>query len=195
MQLTSQQTLPVSQALAWQALNDTGMLKAAIPGCEALNLVADNEYEVLLTAAIGPVKAKFKGKLKLSDLQPPESYRIAFEGQGGAAGHGKGSAAVRLEPTGENATTLHYTANATVGGKIAQIGSRLVDMAAQKMAAEFFSKFNAELEAKYGPPPAPPEAAADEAEEGEKKPGFFKRMFGRGKDEDPAEPERPEGQA
>jgi carbon monoxide dehydrogenase subunit G len=152
MQLTSQQALPVSQAIAWDALNDTEMLRAAIPGCEALSKTGDNDYEVQLTAAVGPVKAKFKGKLKLSDLKPPQSYRIAFEGQGGAAGHGKGSADVRLEPTGPNTTTLHYSANAQVGGKIAQIGSRLIDMAAQKMAGEFFAKFNAALEAKYPPP-------------------------------------------
>jgi carbon monoxide dehydrogenase subunit G len=159
MQLTSQQTLPVSQAIAWDALNDTEMLKAAIPGCESMTKVADNDYEVAMTAAVGPVKAKFKGKLKLSDLQPPESYKIAFEGQGGAAGHGKGTAAVRLEPTGADTTTLHYTANAQVGGKIAQIGSRLVDMAAQKMAGEFFAKFEAQLREKY-PPPATAEPAA-----------------------------------
>ena len=162
MQLTSQQALPVSQLVAWGALNDTEMLKSAIPGCESIVAVGEHEYEVLLTAAVGPVKAKFKGKLRLSDLQPPESYNIAFEGQGGAAGHGKGSASVRLEATGPDTTLLHYTAHATVGGKIAQIGSRLVDMAAQKMAGEFFEKFEAALRAKYPPaevPAAPPPPA------------------------------------
>ena len=179
MQLTSQQPLPVSQAIAWEALNDTEMLKAAIPGCEALNQTADNEYEVLLTAAVGPVKAKFKGKLRLSDLKAPESYTIAFEGQGGAAGHGKGSASVRLEPTGANETLLHYTANAQVGGKIAQIGSRLIDMTAQKMAADFFARFDAALREKYPPPVAAPAPVA--------KPGllarfgaWLKRLFGGG---------------
>ena len=160
MQLTSQQSLPVSQKIAWDALNDTEVLKACIPGCEALNAVGGNEYEVLLTAAVGPGEAKFKGKLKLSDLNPPESYKLQFEGQGGPAGFGKGSAEVRLEPVGANETMLHYTANAQVGGKIAQVGSRLVDMAAQKMAGEFFSSFTALLQARHAPAASNPVAAA-----------------------------------
>jgi uncharacterized protein len=98
-----------------------------------------------MTAAIGPVKAKFKGKLKLSDIKPPESYTMAFEGQGGAAGHGKGTATVRLEATGPDDTLLHYAVTASVGGKIAQVGSRLVDMAAQKIAGDFFGNFTAVL--------------------------------------------------
>lgn len=163
MQLTGQETLHVAQAQAWAALNDTEMLKAAISGCEALTPVAENEYEVLLSVAIGPVKAKFKGKLKLSDLQPPTSYQLAFEGSGGAAGHGKGTAQVRLETLGPAQTLLHYTVVASVGGKIAQIGSRLVDMAAQKMAGDFFAAFNAALAERYGvapaEPPAPPKSA------------------------------------
>jgi len=156
MKLTGQEILPVTQAQAWAALNDIEMLKASIAGCEALNPLGENEYEALLSVAIGPVKAKFKGKLKLSDLQPPTSYQLAFEGSGGAAGHGKGTAQVRLESTGPATTTLHYEANASVGGKIAQIGSRLVDMAAQKMAGDFFAAFNAKLQEKY-----PGAAAAD----------------------------------
>ena len=158
MQLTGQETLPVAQAQAWAALNDTEMLKAAITGCEALTPTGENEYEVLLAVAIGPVKAKFKGKLKLSDLQPPTSYQLAFEGSGGAAGHGKGTAQVRLETLGPAQTLLHYTVVASVGGKIAQIGSRLVDMAAQKMAGDFFAAFNAALAERYGVAPAEPPA-------------------------------------
>ena len=149
MQLTSQQSLPVPQAIAWEALNDTAMLQAAIPGCESITATGEDSFEVALTAAIGPVKAKFKGKLKLSDLQPPTSYTIHFEGQGGAAGHGKGQATVRLESTGPNDTLLHYTATASVGGKIAQIGSRLIDMAAQKMAGEFFTAFEQQLAVRH----------------------------------------------
>lgn len=160
MQLTSQQSLPVSQQLAWEALNDTAMLQASIPGCESLTATGENQYDVALTAAVGPVKAKFKGKLKLSELNPPTSYTIHFEGQGGPAGHGKGNATVTLEPTGPSSTMLHYTANAQVGGKIAQIGSRLIDMAAQKMAGEFFSSFNAALEQKYAAEIAAANAAA-----------------------------------
>ena len=149
MQLTNHQTLPVTQAQAWAALNDITLLQQAIPGCESITPDGANQYAVLITAAIGPVKAKFKGKLQLENLQPPTSYTIRFEGQGGAAGHGKGNAEVRLESTGARETVLHYTANATVGGKIAQIGSRLVDMAAQKMATEFFETFNTKLQERY----------------------------------------------
>lgn len=164
MQLTGQETLPVAQAQVWEALNDTEMLKAAISGCEALTLIGDHEYEVLIAVSIGPVKAKFKGKLKLSDLKPPSSYQLAFEGSGGAAGHGKGTAQVRLETLGPQETLLHYTVLASVGGKIAQIGSRLVDMAAQKMAGDFFAAFNAALQQRFAlttpelPSPAPPKS-------------------------------------
>jgi uncharacterized protein len=160
MELTSQQALPVPQQIAWDALNDTAMLQAAIPGCESLTPTEPGQYDVAVTAAVGPVKAKFKGKLRLDEINAPTSYTIHFEGQGGAAGHGKGHARVRLEPTGPHETMLHYTAQASVGGKIAQIGSRLIDMAAQKMATEFFTQFNQALEAKYGPPPAQATAPA-----------------------------------
>ena len=132
MQLTSQQALPVNQAQAWEALNDITLLQAAIPGCEGITPTGDNQYEVLVLAAIGPVKAKFKGKLQLENMQPPTSYTLRFEGQGGPAGHGKGTADIRLEPNRPHETVLHYTANASVGGKIAQIGSRLVDAAARR---------------------------------------------------------------
>ena len=160
MQLTNQQTLPVSQTQAWEALNDTTLLQQASPGCESLTPAGDNQYTVLITAAIGPVKARFKGKLQLENLQPPTSYTLRFDGQGGAAGHGKGHAEIRLEAAGPNKTVLHYTAHATVGGKIAQIGSRLVDMAAQKMATEFFASFNTKLQERYAVVAAPAAAPA-----------------------------------
>ena len=161
MQLIHQQTLPVTQAQAWEALNDITLLQSAIPGCESLTPSGDNQFDVLITAAIGPVKAKFKGKLQLENLQPPTSYTLRFEGQGGAAGHGKGHAEIRLEAAGPRETVLHYTAHATVGGKIAQIGSRLVDMAAQKMATDFFETFKARLQERYAvvAAPVPAEAA------------------------------------
>ena len=159
MQLTSQQALPVNQAQAWEALNDITLLQAAIPGCEGITPTGDSQYEVLVTAAIGPVKAKFKGKLQLENMQPPTSYTLRFEGQGGPAGHGKGTADIRLEPNGPTETVLHYTANASVGGKIAQVGSRLVDMAAQKMATDFFERFNAALQERYRAAPEPAAAA------------------------------------
>lgn len=163
MELTSQQALPVPQLTAWAALNDITMLQAAIPGCESITPAGDQAYEVVIMAAVGPVKARFKGKLRLTEIEPPQRYTIHFEGQGGQAGHGKGHASVRLEANGPNETILHYTAHATVGGKIAQIGSRLVDMAAQKLATEFFENFNQALMEKYGVPDElpPPEAEPD----------------------------------
>jgi carbon monoxide dehydrogenase subunit G len=160
MQISNQQTLPASQANAWAALNNIEVLKACIPGCDGLTETEPGRFEVLITAAVGPVKAKFKGKLSLTDVNPPESYTINFEGQGGAAGHGKGSAKVRLEPAGPNQSVLHYAADASVGGKIAQIGQRLVDMAAQKMAAEFFDNFNQQILTLYPSPVGVQEAPA-----------------------------------
>ncbi|MBL8349715.1 MAG: carbon monoxide dehydrogenase subunit G [Burkholderiaceae bacterium] len=161
MELNSTQSLPVDQAKAWAALNDIELLRSAIPGCETITATGENEYEVHVTAAVGPVKARFKGKLRLADIVPPVSYTLHFEGQGGAAGHGKGQAAIRLEPKGPAETLLHYTAHASVGGRLAQVGSRLVDMAAQKMAGEFFEAFGARLVERYGVaapavPAAPP---------------------------------------
>lgn len=158
MQLSGEQNLPVSQAQAWAALNDIELLKASIAGCESLTPIAENEYEALVAVSIGPVKARFKGKLKLSDLNPPQSYQIAFEGAGGVAGHGKGTAQVRLEALGPAETLLHYTVVASVGGKIAQIGSRLVDLAAQKMAGDFFTAFNAALRERHAVAPVEPAA-------------------------------------
>ncbi len=133
---------------------------------------------MLITAAIGPVKARFKGKLQLENLQPPTSYTLRFDGQGGAAGHGKGHAEIRLESTGPNQTVLHYSAHATVGGKIAQIGSRLVDMAAQKMATEFFETFNTKLQERYAVVAAP--AAVPAAAQGLLAGivAWFKKLFG-----------------
>jgi len=117
MEMASEQLLAVSQDKAWAALNDPEILKTAIPGCESITLTAENEYEVALTAAVGPVKAKFKGKMRLADIEAPNSYKIQFEGQGGVAGHGKGSAAVTLAPVNANETMLSYSAQAQVGGK------------------------------------------------------------------------------
>ena len=133
---------------------------------------------MLITAAIGPVRAKFKGKLALENLQPPTSYSLRFDGQGGAAGHGKGQADIRLEAAGPNATVLHYTAKASVGGKIAQIGSRLVDMAAQKMATEFFANFTAKLAERQ--PVAPITPLAQPAPHGifAMLAAWLKRLFG-----------------
>jgi carbon monoxide dehydrogenase subunit G len=130
----------------WNALNDPQMLKDCIPGCEALERIADNEYMVLMVSRIGPVSARFKGKLTLLDVNPPDSYSLAFEGQGGAAGFAKGGAQVQLSPQ-DGATKLSYAAKANIGGKLAQIGSRLIDAAAKKVADDFFRRFNETLAA------------------------------------------------
>jgi len=141
MEMKGEQLVPASQADTWAALNDPEILKACVPGCESIDRVTDSEYAVRMTARVGPVAAKFKGKLTLSDLNPPNSYSIAFEGQGGVAGFGKGGAQVQLAPEAEG-TRLTYQVKASVGGKIAQIGSRLVDAAARKLADDFFTAFN-----------------------------------------------------
>lgn len=156
MEMTGEQLIALPQQRVWEALNDPEILKACVPGCDAIEKVSDTEYKLAMTAAVGPVKAKFNGKLMLSDLNPPNSYAMAFEGSGGPAGFGKGGAKVMLTPEGDS-TKLAYTASAQVGGKLAQVGSRLIDGVARKMADDFFSRFNAMI----APPPAPaPEAVA-----------------------------------
>lgn len=145
MELTESYTLPVPQQRAWEALNDTGILQMSIPGCDSIEADGDNEYKVSMSASVGPVKARFKGRMQLTDIDAPHTYTIVFEGQGGAAGFGKGTARVTLEAAGDAATKLSYEAHAQVGGKLAQIGSRLVDGAARKIAGEFFKRFGAQL--------------------------------------------------
>jgi uncharacterized protein len=141
MEMTGEQLIHASQADTWAALNDPQVLKACIPGCESIELTGPNEYGVQMTARVGPVSAKFKGKMTLSNIQAPNSYSIAFEGQGGVAGFAKGSADVGLAAVGHD-SRLSYKVKANVGGKLAQIGSRLVDAAANKVANEFFTAFN-----------------------------------------------------
>ena len=141
MEMTGEQLIHASQADTWAALNDPEVLTDCIPGCESIELTGPNEYGVQMTARVGPVSAKFKGKMTLSDIQAPTSYSIAFEGQGGVAGFAKGGADVRLSTEGHD-TRLAYKVKANVGGKLAQIGSRLVDAAANKVANDFFDAFN-----------------------------------------------------
>ncbi len=141
MEMKGEQLVPAPQQATWEALNDPQVLKACVPGCDSIVAAGPDTYEVLMVARVGPVSAKFKGKLTLSDVNPPTSYSIAFEGQGGAAGFAKGGAQVRLAPEG-HATKLSYDVKANVGGKLAQIGSRLVDAAAKKVADDFFRNFN-----------------------------------------------------
>ncbi|ADG14195.1 CoxG family protein [Paraburkholderia atlantica] len=145
MELSETHTLPVAQQQTWDALNDTEILRACIPGCESIDPDGENAYLVTLSAAVGPVKARFKGRMQLTDIDAPNAYTIVFEGQGGAAGFAKGNTQVTLEADGDAATKLSYTANAQVGGKLAQIGSRLVDGAARKIAGEFFKRLSAQL--------------------------------------------------
>jgi carbon monoxide dehydrogenase subunit G len=144
MEMTGEQLIPVPQDKVWRGLNDPEVLKACIAGCESIEKVSDNEYKVVIVAAVGPVKAKFAGKLVLADLNPPNSYSLSFEGSGGAAGFGKGGAQVSLKSEGP-ATRLSYSAKASVGGKLAQVGSRLIDGVAKKMADDFFAAFNEKL--------------------------------------------------
>ncbi|MEK6245102.1 MAG: carbon monoxide dehydrogenase subunit G [Pseudomonadota bacterium] len=149
MEMTGEQLVHASQADTWAALNDPEMLKACVPGCESIDRASDTEYVVQMTARVGPVSAKFKGKMTLSNLNPPHSYSIAFEGQGGVAGFAKGSADVSLAAEAHD-TRLSYKVKANVGGKLAQIGSRLVDAAANKIANDFFNAFNEKVAALHG---------------------------------------------
>jgi carbon monoxide dehydrogenase subunit G len=144
MEMKGEQLIPAPQQTVWNGLNDPETLRACVPGCEEIKPVGDNEYQVLMVARVGPVSAKFKGKLTLSDIKPPDSYAIAFEGQGGAAGVAKGGAQVQLGPQGLT-TRLAKDGKASVGGKLAQIGSRLIDAAAKKVADDFFRNFNEKM--------------------------------------------------
>ncbi|RZJ12300.1 MAG: carbon monoxide dehydrogenase [Acidovorax sp.] len=163
MEMQASRTLAVSQQQAWDALNDPEVLKLCIPGCEKVEPTGEQQYSVAMALKIGPVSAKFAGKITLSDIVPPESYTIAFDGSGGVAGFGKGSAQVRLVPlppdaAGQDSCELHYTVQATVGGKIAQLGQRLIDGAAKGMAEDFFKRFDNEMQRRH------PRAAPEEPE-------------------------------
>ena len=170
MDLTGEYRIPAPRETVWAALNNPDILKACIPGCEELNKTSDTEFVARVVAKIGPVKAGFNGKVTLSDLDPPNGYTIAGEGQGGAAGFAKGGAKVRLEPAdGGSATVLHYAADAQIGGKLAQIGSRLVEGTARKLADEFFAAFATQAAA--GAPARAAEAAPAPTAEVASQPG------------------------
>ena len=147
MDISGSQVIAASRDAVWAALNDAEILKASIPGCESLEKTSDTEMTAAVTSKIGPVKAKFKGAVTLENINAPESYTIVGEGKGGVAGFAKGSADVKLTEV-EGGTLLEYTAKAQVGGKLAQLGSRLIDSTAKKMAEDFFAKFS---EAVAGP--------------------------------------------
>jgi uncharacterized protein len=154
MDMTGEYRIPAPRERVWEALNDPEILKQCIPGCEEIERTTPTEWNAKVRAKVGPVSAAFKGKVTLSDLDPPNGYKITGEGTGGAAGFAKGGADVRLSDAGDG-TLLAYTVNAQVGGKLAQIGSRLIDGTARKMAEEFFSRFAGIV---GGPPAAAPAA-------------------------------------
>ncbi len=158
MQMSGEYRIEASRDAVWAALNDPEVLKQAIPGCQEIEKVSDTEFAAKVKVKVGPVSAKFDGKVTFTDLDPPNGYTISGEGKGGPAGFARGGAKVRLEADGA-ATLLHYEVEALVGGKLAQIGSRLIDATAKKMAGDFFAKF-AEV---VGGPAATPGEAAEEA--------------------------------
>src|SRR5688572_30300570 len=150
MEMQGSRALAATQQQAWEALNDPAVLKGCVPGCDKLEPTGENQYAVGMSLRIGPVSAKFAGRIQLSEVQPPESYVISFDGQGGAAGFGKGSARVRLMPAQEGGgCELSYGVQAQVGGKIAQVGQRLIDGVARSMADDFFKCFDEELQRRY----------------------------------------------
>ncbi len=143
MELTGEQLIPAPRQAVWDAINDPEILRQCITGCESVTKTSDTDFEAAVLVKVGPVKARFKGKVTLGDLDPPSSCTISGEAQGGvAAGFGKGSAKVQLVDADNGATRLSYAVNAQVGGKLAQIGARLIDGVAAKMAEDFFVKFN-----------------------------------------------------
>ena len=148
MDMQGSRQLAISQQQAWDALNDPAVLKACIPGCDKVEPAGENQYTIGMALKIGPVSAKFSGKITLSDINPPASYKLSFEGQGGPAGFGKGSAEVKLTPN-EGGCELAYTVHASVGGKIAQLGQRLIDGAAKSMAEDFFRRFDEEMQRQH----------------------------------------------
>ena len=188
MELKGERMLPADQDAAWAALTDVELLKTCIPGCESITALDGNRYEIAMTAAIGPVKARFKGTLEMADIVAPERYTLKFDGSGGPAGFARGQARVELATVAAQQTRLVYVANAQVGGKLAQVGSRLIDAAAGATADKFFEAFSSQLTARMaaareaaGAAPtqvAAPPAAAFSLWDLFK--AFLKRLFGRG---------------
>jgi carbon monoxide dehydrogenase subunit G len=150
MDMQGSRALAITQQQAWDALNNPAVLKTCIPGCDKVESTGPNQYAVGVAVKIGPVAAKFSGKITLSDINPPNSYTITFDGQGGAAGFGKGNSQVSLAPSQEGSgCVLSYTVHASVGGKIAQLGQRLIDGVAKSMAEDFFKRFDDEMQRQH----------------------------------------------
>ena len=160
MDMTGERRIPAPRETVWAALNDPAVLKASIPGCESLEKLGDDQMKATASIKVGPISAKFSGKVQLSEIDAPNGYRISGEGQGGVAGFAKGGAKVMLTDEGAD-TKLSYEVNAQVGGKLAQLGGRLIDATAKQMADAFFDRFSAQVQALA---PAP---AAETVAEGE----------------------------
>jgi carbon monoxide dehydrogenase subunit G len=160
MDMTGERRIPAPRQRVWEALNDPEMLRAAIPGCESVTRTAEDAFEARVAVRIGPMAAKFGGKVRLENVNAPVSYTITGEGNGGAMGFAKGGADVVLEEVGPAETLLKYTVKAQVGGKMAQLGARLIDSTAKQMSDQFFDRFAAAL---APPPPAAPAGPAPEA--------------------------------
>jgi len=173
MDMTGSQHIEASRDKVYAALNDVDVLRQCIPGCESIEKVSDTEMKAKVTLRIGPVKASFTGKVTLSDLDPPNGYTISGEGSGGMAGFAKGGATVSLVANGD-ATDLNYVVKAEIGGKIAQLGARLIDGTAKKLAGDFFEKFGAIV----GPLPAP-ETEPAAAEPPQAKTGWLGKIIGK----------------
>jgi uncharacterized protein len=148
MEMQGSRELAITQQQAWDALNDPEVLKQCIPGCDKVEASGPDAFAIGMALKIGPVAAKFTGKITLSDINPPHSYTISFEGQGGPAGFGKGNAKVLLTPN-SSGNTLSYEVHASVGGKVAQMGQRLIDGVAKSMAEDFFKRFDLAMQARY----------------------------------------------
>jgi carbon monoxide dehydrogenase subunit G len=163
MEILGQQLISAPRQKVWDALNDPAVLKACLPGCELVERVSPEEFRVVIKTAIGPLKARFQGSLKIAEAHPPESCIMQFEGQGGAVGFGKGTSTVNLKEV-SGATELSYEAKAQIGGKLAQVGSRLIDSVAKKMADDFFKAFQNELSPseKVSAPAAVPASRIDD---------------------------------
>jgi uncharacterized protein len=172
MDMQGSRALAVTQQQAWDALNNPEVLRACIPGCDKFEPTGENQYAVGVAVKVGPVAAPFAGKIGLSDIKSPDSYTISFEGQGGAAGFGKGNSRVTLTPQGTGCE-LAYSVHAQVGGKLAQLGQRLVDGAAKSMAEDFFRRFDAQMQREH-PEAYAAAAAAHTAATGAGKPGRAK---------------------
>lgn len=158
MDMTGERRIPAPRTVVWDALNDTDVLKASIPGCESLEMTGDHEMKATASVKVGPISARFAGKVQLTDIDPPNGYRISGEGQGGVAGFAKGGAQVTLADDGAD-TLLSYSVNAQVGGKLAQLGGRLIDATAKQMADAFFDRFSKQVQAMAPATETTPEAA------------------------------------